>query len=104
MSEEPNQNQPNEPEKMERPSGLAILGLFLAFVPSLLMLSLQQSNRYGASGLGTACVISIICCFTSAFLLIRHNTWWAILIGLVFILINLAISFLFGCVAVLSPH
>jgi hypothetical protein len=72
-------------------------GLVLAFIPSILILLLR--HRDGAF-LAPACAFSIACCFTSAFMLIRRATVWSVVLGIVFLLLNLAISLLLGCVAI----
>lgn len=95
-----NQPQPDNPDG-KKPTESGVAGLFLAFVPSLLLIALK--NTRGGSGLWVAFGISIVCCFASAFLLVRHKVWWAILLAILFFFINGAISFLFGCAAVIGP-
>jgi len=49
--------------------------------------------------LWTASIVSVGCCFTASFLLFRRKTGWAIAVGVLFLLLNGAISFFLGCVA-----
>jgi hypothetical protein len=102
MSDEPNQINPNELKEKEKFSALA---LPLAFVPSVLLLILFTffgSGNPPAILFFAFCGVSVVCCFGSAILLFRRNTVLAILFGILFLLLNGAISFFFGCVAVLS--
>ena len=81
------------------------LALALAFLPAALALAFGlTSGQDGPSRavLWTICAVSVVCCFTAAFLLFRHKTGWAIALGVVFLLLNAAISFCVGCVAVLK--
>jgi hypothetical protein len=102
MSDEPNQIQPDEQDKTKKHSALALL---LAFAPSFMLLGVftfTGHTSHPAIILAALCCASAVCCVVSAFLLFRHNIWWATLTALVFFLLNLAISFFLGCGAVLS--
>jgi hypothetical protein len=91
--------------KIKKSPRLAILGLFLAFVPALIFLSVIGRFSLGSKHdnlFWGACCVSVVCCFASSSLLFRHKTILAILVGALFLLINLMISFLLGCGAVLS--
>lgn len=85
---------------------MAILGLFLAFVPALIFLSLANSHVLAGNHLGNtfwaAFLVSVVCCFVSSFLLVRHQTLWAIIVGFLFFWLNAMISCLLGCGAVFS--
>jgi hypothetical protein len=101
MDEEPKQS--NEPNR--KGSGKVILGLFLAFVPSMICLSLNNAPILGSrSGnmFWLACGVSVVCCFASAALLCRQKFAWALIIGLMFFCLNAVISFALGCGAILS--
>ena len=107
MSDEPNQAQPAAPEKKRKISRLA---LPLAFLPSVLLiggLSVFATNQapqvfQTPVFLGILCVVCIACCFTASILMFRRKTALAIVFGILFLLLNAAISFFFGCAAVLS--
>ncbi|HXT40972.1 MAG TPA: hypothetical protein VN887_13255 [Candidatus Angelobacter sp.] len=79
--------------------------LMLAFLPATLALAIGMTS--GQSGpprgvLWAVCVVSVASCFTSSFLLFRRKTGWAIAVGILFLLLNAAISFFVGCVALLQ--
>ena len=98
------ENEPPNPEEKGKAS-LAIYGLMLAFAPSLIFLALGKTRLFSQATGGTyalACFFSLACCFSSPFLLVRSKAGWAIALGIVFLLINLFISFAFGCGAMLS--
>ena len=76
--------------------------LLLGFAPALL--SLLNGTTSGQSGpssemLWSLCVVSVFCCFASSFLMFRRRTGWAIMVGIIFLLLNAMISFFTGCVA-----
>jgi hypothetical protein len=88
-------------EKKKSPA----LALTLAFLPAALALAFGMTS--GQDGppravLWEICAVGVACCFTSSFLLFRRKTGWAIALGIVFLLLNAAISFFVGCVAVLQ--
>ena len=107
MSDEPNQAQPAAPENKRKISRLA---LPLAFLPSGLLLgglSVLTTNQapqvfQSAVFLGILCIVCIVCCFTASVLMFQRKTVLAIVFGILFLLLNAAISFFFGCAAVLS--
>lgn len=102
MNEGLNQSQPAGPEKQKKSPALA---LGLAFLPSVMLLGLFSVVRQGnppAALLIVACLVSVVCCFTSAYLLFKRNTRLAIFVGIVFLILNGIVSFLFGCGAILS--
>ena len=79
--------------------------LSLGFLPSailLLLLPLAKAGNPPAALLILCCGISIVCCFTASFLLFRRGTGLAIFGGILFILLNAFVSFLFGCGAMLT--
>jgi len=81
------------------------LALALAFLPSVMLLGFYPFVRDGqvqALPLVVACLISIGCCFASAIMLFRRNTGLALAAGVLFLLLNMVISFLFGCGVVLT--
>jgi hypothetical protein len=90
----------SQPVKLNSPA----LALSLAFLPSvLLLLTLPFLNGKLDTGyLIVCCGLSIICCFGASFMLFRRGTGLAIFGGIVFILLNAFVSFLFGCGALLS--
>lgn len=79
----------------------AALALTFAFTPSVLLLALQTSHIL-SQHLGLACVVSVACCFGSTGYFFSRENGLAVLAGFSLLLLNLAISFLFGCGAVLS--
>lgn len=99
----------DSPELKKQQKSLA-LALSLAFVPSglLLLLTLAGGIEVGASsrdwirraGLLALCVISVGCCGTSSFLVFRSNKLWAILFGILLMLLNAYIAFGAGCTAI----
>jgi hypothetical protein len=105
MTEDPNNLEPNKPAN--KSSNRAIAGLILAFMPSAIMLTLGgvTAFRDGHSNLFLiAAIVSVVCCFTSSFLLFRHKTTWAIVIGVLFVLLNAVISLFLGCAALLTAR
>jgi hypothetical protein len=94
-------------EKRKSPA----LALVLGFAPTailLLNISLgstglldKTSKSFGSTVLGLACIVSAGCCFVSSFLLFKRKTALAIFGGVVFLLLNAAMAFAFGCGAVL---
>src|SRR5580692_9994075 len=105
MNDDPDNSIRSDGSGAKKSSKFAVLGLFLAFVPALIILFLKDVVILGTHQGGlfwSACGMSVVCCFVSSFLLFRHNTGWAILFGFLFLLLNLAISFLLGCGAILS--
>jgi hypothetical protein len=82
-----------------------VLGIFLAFVPAMIFLSLKDKPFLGThqGGMfGLACGVSILCCLVSSFALFRYKAEWVIVVGLMFFLLNVVISFALGCGAILS--
>jgi hypothetical protein len=102
MSDEPNQFQPNEPDKNKKTS---LLALPLAFVPSLLLVgtaSFLNHRNPPAIFFAAMFLVSIVCCFVSSFMLFRRNKVLATIFGILFMLLNGLISFFFGCATLLS--
>ena len=107
MSDEPDQTPPAVSEKKQKVSNLA---LPLAFLPSVLLigaLSVLATNQapqvfQSAVFLGIICVVCIACCFTASILMFRRKTVPAIAFGILFLLLNAAISFFFGCATILT--
>jgi hypothetical protein len=85
-----------------------VILLVLAFLPSAMLLAFIGVTNGGRSNLllgpmlTLACFVSVVCCFGSAFMLFKRKSWMAIFAGIVFLLLNGAISFLFGCGAILT--
>ncbi len=90
---------------MSEPTGKSpALALVLAFVPGAILLTLLGVSAAVGKDLTipllwTASIVSVGCCFTASFLLFRRKTGWAIAAGVLFLLLNGAISFFLGCVA-----
>jgi hypothetical protein len=89
----------------ESPKKFPTLALALGFAPAAL--SLGVGATIGQNGLTnrvlwSICAVSVVGCFASSFMLIRRHTGWAIAGGLLFLLLNAAIAFCAGCVAVLQ--
>jgi O-antigen/teichoic acid export membrane protein len=107
MSDEPNQTQPAVSEQKRKISRLA---LPLAFLPSVLLIggiSVLSTNLVpqffqSAVVLGILCIVCIACCFTASILMFRRKTVVAVVFGILFLLLNAAISFFFGCATVLT--
>lgn len=79
--------------------------LVLAFLPAALVLVVGMIG--GQSGppravIWSVCAVCLVCCLISSFLLFRRRTGWAIVGGIVFLLLNGFISFFVGCVAVVK--
>jgi hypothetical protein len=95
-------DQPTAPaEKTKSPA----LALTLAFLPATMALAFGlTSGQDGPSRavLWSLCAVSLACCFSSSFMLFRRKTGWAIAVGILFLLLNAAISFFVGCVALLQ--
>jgi len=93
------------PEEPAPKRGLPSRALVLAFLPAVLVLTFGMSsgqNGPSRSVLWAVCGVSVVCCFTSAFLLFRRRTGWAIVLGILFLLLNSAISLFVGCVAAMK--
>jgi hypothetical protein len=102
MSDEPNQIQLKEQNKKGKSS---VLALPLAFVPSLLLVgtaSFLNHKNPPAILFAAMCLVSIVCCFVSSFMLFRRNKVLATIFGILFMLLNGLISFFFGCATLLS--
>jgi len=90
---------------MSEPTGKSPpLALVLAFVPGAILLTLLGVSAAVGKDLTipllwTASIVSVGCCFTASFLLFRRKTGRAIAAGVLFLLLNGAISFFLGCVA-----
>ena len=77
----------------------------LAFLPAALVLAIGTTsgqNGLSALVLWSISAVSMICCFVSSFMMVRRKTGWAIALGILLLLLNVAISFFVGCVAVLK--
>jgi hypothetical protein len=86
-------------------SKFPVLALVLAFLPAALVLVIGTTsgqNGPPALVLWSTAAVSVVCCFISSFMLIRRKAVWAIVLGIVFLLLNMVISFFVGCVAVLK--
>jgi CHASE2 domain-containing sensor protein len=107
MSDESNQTQPAAPEKKRNISRLA---LPVAFLPSVFLLgglSVLATNQapqifQSPVFLGLVCAVCIACCFTASILMFRRKTILAVVFGILFLLLNAAISFFFGCATILT--
>jgi len=89
---------------IEPPKSSPAFVLALGFAPAavflaLLGMSAASGKNLTIPSLWAACIVSVICCFTSSFLLFRRKTGWAVAAGFFFLLLNGAISFYLGCVA-----
>lgn len=77
----------------------------VAFLPATLALAFGMTsgqNGPPAKVLWSIAAVSVVCCFTSSFMLFRRKTGWAIAGGILFLMLNVAIAFFVGCVAVLK--
>src|SRR5205809_6999967 len=101
------ENEPGPSHQTQTTKSPAI-PLVLAFLPSVLFLTLLtvsaafKWNNPPASLLIAGCIIGIIGCLTSSYMLFRRGTALAIFGGIVFLLLNGVVSFLFGCGAILA--
>jgi hypothetical protein len=95
MNTEP--SPPNEPKNMKNSSALA---LCLAFVPAAMLLALiAVGGNPGPGMMMAACIGSVACCFSSSFMLFARKTGLAIIVGVLFLILNGLIAFFFGCAA-----
>jgi predicted permease len=81
------------------------LALLLAFLPSAMILAIlpfARNTNPSTALLIAGFVISVVCCFTSSFMLFRRGTGLAIFGGIIFLLLNGVVSFFFGCGAILT--
>ncbi len=93
MSNQSDPIQPNEPDKKKKSPALALV---LAFLPSVMILAILPFARNANPStalLIAGFVISVVCCFTSSFMLFRRGTGLAILGGIIFLLLNCVVSF-----------
>jgi len=95
MIKEPNITPPDEPEKSVFP-GPALL---LAFLPSLIFLLLLKKilSHPVPWMLPLLCLVAVICCFTSSFLLLPRRPILATFVALLFFVLNVVISVFIGC-------
>jgi len=106
MNDEPNHTQPAVSEKKR----ISKLALPLAFLPSVLLIgamsvfATNQNPQIFQSPifLGGLCAVCIVCCFAASVLMFRRKTALAVVFGILFLLLNAAISFFFGCATVLT--
>ena len=107
MSDEPN---PTPPAVSENRRKISKLALPLAFLPSVLLIggiSVLSTNLVpqvfqSPIFLGIACLACIACCFSASILMFRQKTVLAVVFGILFLLLNAAISFFFGCATILT--
>jgi len=95
-----------------KPPKTYLLILILAIAPAALLLGLftpgthgvfqKFSNSTGMLILWICCLLSLVCCFFSSFMLFRRRTAEAILVGVVFIILNVFIVFFFGFLALIK--
>jgi hypothetical protein len=78
-----------------------VLALLLGFAPAAALLWVVRGKPSSQLCIVLA-MAALICCFSSSFLLFRRKTTLAIISGIFLVLLNLAVSFLFGCAALLS--
>jgi len=81
------------------------LALTIGFIPAVLSLlvgTLSGQNGPKPEVLWPLFFVFLTCCFTSSFLLFRRKTGWAIAGGLLLLLLNGAISFFTGCLAIIG--
>jgi sugar phosphate permease len=100
MSDKPDQTEPNGSEKK-----WSAFAFPLAFVPSLLLVGFFSFFARGnppAILLAILCLISIVCCFVSSYLLFQRNKVLVTIFGVIFVLLNGLISFFFGCATILT--
>jgi len=79
--------------------------LVLAFLPAAIVLivgALGGQSGPAQAVIWAVCAVCLASCFVSSFLLFRRKTGWWIVGGIVFLLLNLAISLFAGCAAVLK--
>jgi hypothetical protein len=99
-------NDPSVPPSLSDPPRKPIaLPLILAFVPSVLALVIAMigPNKHEMAAFCVpAAIVSVGCCFASSFMLFRRKTRAAIVTGILFILLNLAVTIGLGCAPVLA--
>jgi hypothetical protein len=81
------------------------LPLILAFVPAglvLVIIGMNPDKHQMAAFCIPAAVVSIGCCFASSFMLFSRKTTAAIVTGILFVLLNLAITIGLGCAPILA--
>jgi len=94
--------QPNQPIQKKQSAGLA---LSLAFVPSVLMLVFFAVGQFGLwsdvpeAVFWVPCIVAVVCRFASSFMLFAGKSRAAIAAGVIFLLLNASVSFVFGCYA-----
>ncbi len=84
----------------QRSAWVTMIALFVGFLPSVTVLALRNGKLY-ENFLGPMCILSIVSCFVSSFILIRRGTTWWILCGVAFLVLNVCFSvfflFFLGC-------
>ncbi|MFO1512803.1 MAG: hypothetical protein U1F83_07825 [Verrucomicrobiota bacterium] len=104
----------SELHKINEATKKPALALFLAFIPSVLALAIIAVGSYGLCDnwpdavwpwvLVLVSAISFGCCLGGSFLLLRRKTRLAMIIGIIFLLLNAMISLFFGCATVCRPE
>jgi len=96
----------NEPIKPKR---APVLALILCFTPAVLVMAVfataaafDLSSKKSAGLLMAAVIAGLPCALTASVMLFRRKTGFAILGGILLLVLNLCISLFFGCLAVLS--
>jgi len=93
---------PPEPGKKQKSPALA---LALAFLPSVYLLGLfsfHGQTNHPIIYMFMGCLVSVFCCLTSAWLLMKDKKGLTIVVAAIFLIVNLLISLFFGCSVVLA--
>jgi hypothetical protein len=97
-----------EPSPEGAPAGNSkspALALILAFLPSAMLLVLLPALNQSQPPTWLfilCCGVSVVCCFSASFMLFSRRTGLATFGGVIFLLLNAFVSFLFGCGALLT--
>ena len=76
-----------KPTERTDPNWVRLVGLFLAFIPSAVILAVTKSNSNDK--LASAFIFSLACCVASSVMLFRRGTGWSVLFGVLFLLLQI---------------
>jgi glycerol-3-phosphate acyltransferase PlsY len=90
----------NDPISQKKKS--PAVALLLGFLPTAIILGFRMVHpNISRTTIIVACVVSVLCCFVSSFMLFARGTGLAILAGVIFLILNGFIAFFTGCLALL---
>jgi len=98
--DQPELNQTPDQGSNTKPPISTLVGLVIAFVPSVLVHLFRHTRQ--DEYLWLAFSLSVVCCSISSFLLVRHRIIKAMILALVLFILNVVISLFLGCGALIG--